>query len=376
MNRALDLLWAFIKRLGLFFWSIAIATWKILLLVYKSTLKFTVSYVDLVLEQQFVTWGPARIIMQGFLLLFVPIIAFIVPVGFFAMILAVVVIIDQVTWPTWRVDSRFVTIAEEVNGVKPELKDIGATLFTSTYWQMENELRSAVIGWTPNDWYLPRFWFFDNKMNRQLGVLHASRELLEAMSLAISKLGSTDEEDFRLVAARQQGFAFEPTSWMFPNSEDRYWDAIRLIKEYQAELRAGHTDKATVNLTNTDIESILLAITDRVLEVPHGRLNARTFDVAWNELDDRVYFAQGAAIVARDALVALRYAFEAKITEAGAIANLDQAIASLEGAVEFHPWWVMAGDDDSMFADHRSKMSRYYTDARNRIKDVANAINR
>ncbi len=346
------------------------AVWFFTLSYIKGVNDYTSEYS----ERRLFQVAPLRYLFRFFLWLFAPVIFLIVPAGFAATIVAAFVLIDQATVPNFSVDSRFVHIAEAVNGQKPELKDIGATLFAATYLQMEHELDTPILGWTPNDVAGLQLW--DNRVNRQLGVLHASRELLEVMSIAISKLGSADEEDKRLVTARQQGFNEKATSWTFPSAESRYRSGISLIKSYQSDLRAGRVEKANINITNTDIETILLAITERVMEVPHGRLNARNFEVAWYELDDRVFFAQGAAIVARDALVAMRYAFEDKIIASGAMENMNQAIDSLEGAVNFHPWWVMRGDGDAMFADHRAKMSRYYTDARKRIKDVADAINR
>lgn len=314
---------------------------------------------------------PLRVVLW----MFTPLIVLVLPVGAAAIVVSVLVTIDQSTRPDFSVDDRFVNIAKAVKegGEKPALKDMGATIFTACYHQMEREMESF-LGWTPNDIIGLQWW--DNRVNRQLGVLHASRVLCETTSIAISKFGSTDEEDGRLVKARQEGFAFVPTSWMFPASEPRYDNGIYLIKEYQSDLRSGNINNATINITNTDIETILLAIANDVMEVPHGRLNARNFTVSWFELDDRVFFAQGAAIVARDALVAIRYAFEGKITEVGAIENLDQAITSLEGAIDYHPWWVMQGDGDAMFADHRAKMSRYITDARKRVADVAQAVAR
>lgn len=318
-------------------------------------------------------FAPVRYGFRFFLYLFVPVLLLIVPVGLVGTLIGVAVLIDQTTKPDHTVDQRFVNIAKGVNDQPAEIKDIGATLMAATYLQMETEL-SSFLGWTVNDVFGLQFW--DNRTNRQRGALHASRELLQVLSVAISKLGSIDEEDYRLIKARQQGYVEEPTSWMFPSAESRYWRAITWIKEYQSDLRAGKINKANINITNRDIELILDAIANGVMEVPHARLNSRNITVTWSQLDDRVFFAKGAAIVARDALVAIRYAFEDKIRAAGAIDNMDQAISSLEGAVKFHPLWILRGDADSMAPDHRAKISRYFTDARNRIRDVRDAIKR
>lgn len=314
-----------------------------------------------------------RYTVRGFLYTLSLVIVPILPVGIAATFASVLVAIDQATYPTFEVDQRFLEIALSADGKRAKLEDVGATLMSASYLQMEKELNST-LGWTPND--ILGLQAIDNRLNRQLGVRHASIELLQVLSIAISKLGSADEESPLLVKARQGGFVIAPGQWLFPEpSESVYYRAIELIKEYQRNLRA-NIGNATINITNKDIETILRVIADDVLRVPRGMLNARTFEVSWFEIDDRVFFAQGAAIVARDVLVAIKYAFEKKITDTGAMDNLDRAIASLEGVLKFHPWWIIAGDADSLWADHRSKLARYYTDAIERTIDVAEAVQR
>lgn len=377
----------FLRGIGVIMVDAVKAVFKLFSLFYVIISLFTKKYITTVNEFTAASslsgryhilfrYRPIRYMVRFFLWCFVPVVAPIVPFGMIVTVIASMVMVDQMTTPTFVVDQKFITLAKELDASGPTLNEVGNALFAASYHQMVREMdpKELVFGWTPND--VVGLQFFDNPVNRKLGVLHASRELLTVLSVSISKLGSVDEENALLLKARQEGFAFEPYSWMFPASEDRYQDGIKLIKQFQHDLLDGTTNGATINITNKDVEAILLAISNKVLEVPHGRLTSRNDVVPWSELDDRVFFAQGAAIVARDVLTVLRHAFNEKITESGAIKNMDKAIDSLEGAINFHPWWITRGDRDAMWGDHRSKMSRYYNEARERINDVAEAINR
>ena len=46
----------------------------------------------------------------------------------------------------------------------------------------------------------------------------------------------------------------------------------------------------------------------------------------------------------------MRYAFEQKITDAGAMENMNRAIQNLESATQFQPWWIMRGEWDGIAA--------------------------
>lgn len=371
-------------------WGLVFLLWQGFVIFWLATWHFTQSYVATVnrftqrpgeeTRRKLFRFTPIRLMFRFFLYLFVPFVILIVPVGFVASLSAVLVAIDQSTKPDLTVSPNLLHVASGVDEEKPTLRDVGVMLFETTYHQYEREMNSF-FGWTPNDMWGLQHW--DNRVNRQLGVRYCSVELLRTLSPAISKFGSVDEEDTRLVTAHQRGLAYDPYDWIFPMSESKIREGFHLIQDYQDDLLNDAVDNATINITARDLEIILLAISgldnddkQGILEVPHSRLTKTNADVSWTDLDDRVFFAQGCAVVARDALVVMRYAFEQKIIDAGAMENMNRAIQNLESATQFQPWWVMRGEWDSMFADHRAKMARYYNDARKRIVDVAEAIKR
>ena len=290
------------------------------------------------------------------------------PVGIFAAIAGGLVFIDQALYPKNEIDSAF--LAPDIGTWSLEKR--GALLMGSSYAQLERELDS-LFGWAPND--LCCLQFLDNRLNRQVGVIHAARELSQVLSQKVSKFGLGAEENHDLKEARQKHFAFDETEWGaydWLNAESYYEEGIALVKKYETSL-SKKDGVARVNVTTADLYDILAVIKDNVLGEPYGRLIQRNRDVEWEKLDDEVYYAQGAAIVARDALVVLSADFKDMMSKGGE-ENMTAAIDSLNAIVAFNPWWVARGDGASMWADHRSKMARYYSEAIRRVEDVMKSV--
>jgi len=290
------------------------------------------------------------------------------PIGMAMAIGGAMISIDQAIYPQNKIDPAFTA----ANIGEKTLPAKGALLMQTVHTQLERELNSP-LGWAPND--VMGLQFFDNRLNRQSGVIHASRGLSAVLSVKISKFGLGDEEDTEMKKARQTNYAFNEDEWGWynmTNSEKYFYEGIAITKSYQERLINGN---ARINVTTADIYDILTVIKEDVLGEPYGRLVKRGNDVENGELDDHVYYAQGAAIVARDSLSVLFKAFS-KEMDKGADENMRAAIDSLNAAAVFNPWWVARGDGPSMWADHRSKMSRYYSEAIRRIEDVAQSMRR
>ena len=210
----------------------------------------------------------------------------------------------------------------------------------------------------------------DNRVNCQLGVLNVTRDMLRLLASEISRFSNVDEVNPLLVEASKQ-LAYRPDHWMMPASESVLTDALDLVKEYNRRVLAGDSN-AKINVTTQDITTILDGIIDALGE-PRGRVTGTGHVIPYNELDDRVYYAACASIVARDVFSALWVGFREEM-EKGAEENAEKAIYSLSRAARFNPWWVARGDGDAMVADHRSKVARYMTDAVEMIKVVRNSI--
>ncbi len=322
--------------------------------------------------------------------------------GMFAMVLVIgfglpVVIgltIDQVTYPKHEIYADFrpdgpVATAAETTPMTPVEKGILVT--DAMLYQLEYELNSVTDmtlqdwktlnfngfwGWTPNDvaGWGPLAWpgLFDNRANRQRGVIYAVRTMTEVWSQETSKFGNADRESIDLVEARQEGFAPSAEFWFFPSSEGMYRDGIDLVRRYQTKLRTG-ADDARINMTTANLADVLRGM-KKMLEEPNGRLVDRNAEVKWTEIDDAVFYAQGAAIVARDTLAALSVAYDGEFNRGQVRDQLAEAINTLNDVAQFNPYWNLRGDRDSIVADHRAKMSRYYNDVLGRLEDIANAI--
>ncbi len=304
------------------------------------------------------------------LMIFVPFAALLAPVGFCVIVAILLIGIDQITYPVNTVNKQ---LLDESNH-ELSIDEQGAILFAAAHAQMDRELNST-FGWCPNDLPVLPTAFLDNRCNRQLGVHYATREMITILSERITKFGLGDEENRYTMEARQK-MSYGPDEWGWynmSNSEKYFVSASELLNKYESEARKSASD-ALANIKSDDLFIILTQIKDKVLGEPYGRLTARSSKVAWGELDDVVYYAQGAAIVARDMLVALRSTDPGGELAHGGMNNLDAAIDSLDAVVHFNPYWVMRGDGDSLFADHRSKVSRYYSEAFRRIEDLVESV--
>ncbi len=320
----------------------------------------------------------------------------------FAMMLAIgygapIVIgltIDQTTYPQHEIYADFRTdgpVAERARTTPLTSVEKGILVTDALVYQLEYELDSVsdmsfedwktlnfngFWGWTPNDCagWCPLAWpgLFDNRANRQRGVIYAVRNMTEVWSQETSKFGNADRESIDLVEARQEGFAPSAEFWFFPSSEGMYRDGIALVHRYQDKLRAGSND-ARINMTTADLAAILRGM-KQMLQEPNGRLVDRNATVRWSEIDDAVFYSQGAAIVARDMLAALSVAYDGEFNRGQVREQVAEAISSLNAVAQFNPYWNLRGDGDSVWGDHRAKLARYYNDVIGRLEDIANAI--
>lgn len=300
------------------------------------------------------------------LYIFVPIFFILAPVGFAVLVAAVFVVVDQTLAYREPVLPAFADPAN--NELKIGAK--GALLFKASHYQIERMMDRFPF-WSANDPVLYPTHYWDNSRNTQEGVWWATSQLVDILSDRITRYGTGQpQHPLTLEAFKKFHFGPDEWNWWITDSEGYFNDAIENLKEFESR---AITNSDLVNIRTDDLEAILNGIKDRVLGEPYGRLTARSSEIKWTELDDIVKFSRGAAIVARDELVVLRSAFTEELSKGG-LDNLDAAIDSLDAIINFHPWWTWRGDGDSMFADHRAKLSRYYSEVFRRIEDLASSL--
>jgi hypothetical protein len=96
-------------------------------------------------------------------------------------------------------------------------------------------------------------------------------------------------------------------------------------------------------------------------------------DVAYTDLDDRIYYTQGVILVLRDALRTFIHLYP-EVKEKGGKENIEIAFREMEQICTFDPLIVLRGDHDSIMADHRGKVAKYLISVRERINDLAQSI--
>ena len=283
-------------------------------------------------------------------------------------------LIDQAIYPKNEVESKFT----DQGNADLTINMKGALLFDAAYNQMSRELNSS-LGWCPNDILINPFSWLDNRCNRQVGVWYATGKAITILSERITKLGMGDEENSYTRKARLHLGNF-PDQWGWMGaledaSENHFGQAGKNIASFRQDMEKADPKDKLINLRSDDLVAIFDSIVGNggILSEPFGKLTSRGADLPWSYLDDTVYYAQGAALVARDILVTLKSSFPTEL-ERGGMRHLDVAIESLNAAGVFNPYMITRGDGDSMFADHRSKMQRYYTDAFRRLTELRDSL--
>jgi hypothetical protein len=238
--------------------------------------------------------------------------------------------------------------------------------------RLEQEMNSP-LGWSVNDLIISPTRWLDNRANRQRGTIFATRMLTNFFATNLAKYGKVDAENENLKKARETYLAFTAESWWFPSSEKQYKKGIKLLKQYEVDLIKGDAN-AIFNLRTDDMYNMLaFIISNQFLDQPLGLLVQSNDEVAYSELDDRIYYTQGIILVLRDTLRTFVHLYP-EVTEKGGEENIRIAFREMDQICTFDPLIVLRGDRDSIMADHRGKMAKYLISVRERINDLAQSI--
>jgi hypothetical protein len=238
--------------------------------------------------------------------------------------------------------------------------------------RLEQEMNSP-FGWSVNDLIISPTRWLDNRANRQRGTIFATRMLTNFFATNLAKYGKVDAENENLKKARETYFAFTADSWWFPSSESQYKKGIELLKQYEADLIREDAN-AIFNLRTDDMYNMLaFIISNQFLDQPLGLLVQSNDEVAYSDLDDRIYYTQGVILVLRDALRTFVHLYP-EVKEKGGEENIRIAFREMDQICTFDPLIVLRGDRDSIMADHRGKMAKYLISVRERINDLAQSI--
>lgn len=302
--------------------------------------------------------------------IFVPFAFLYVPVGLAAMAILVCFFVDQITYPSFHVNPAFMSADNQ----KLSQDRKSALIFQSAVHQLEKELDSP-LGWTPNDRAVSPAKFFDNRLNRQLGVINATQSLVTSLSMYFTNYGHGDDEDPNTYGgAKSLSFDVDYWNWwVMGDTEEIYKGALNKIKRYIDEAYAADGKKRS-NIKTDDLYNMLGIVRNQVMRVPLGRLQGMERPLKWEELDDAVYYSQGSAIVVRDFLCALRSCYHDVLVK-GSEDNLARAINTLNEIIDTNPWCVFRGKDRYMAApDTRANFGAAYNIVDSQLNVVMNAL--
>ncbi len=261
---------------------------------------------------------------------------------------------------------------------------------TDTILAIGDELFS---NWLPNDKMWPSI-FLDNPQNFQLGALEMLRYTARVMRDNLPRHRNTD----RIDPDCDQAFTLlsnDPLKWYFPSAESRFNEAMDKYRSYRARLVAGEAgfSPRADNLRELldQYVSLLGAINTRLANAPNrhrlkggwldvpGEANPGAGDqepdvfVPWRQIDDNFYYAQGAAYVLRQMMVAVKYDFSEILTSRNAAGQVDNIIAVLDQC-QFEPLIVLNGDVGSVMANHSMELHSLLENARQRIRNLSEML--
>ena len=289
--------------------------------------------------------------------------------GLYWTVYKVYTILDPTRFP--ELDPEITVLLQETTPDSSQAQK-GAALSAAMRNRLEQEMNSP-FGWSVNDLIISPTRWLDNRANRQRGTIFATRMLTNFFATNLAKYGKVDAENDNLKKARETYFAFTSESWWFPSSEKQYKKGIELLKQYEADLIREDAN-AIFNLRTDDMYNMLaFIISNQFLDQPLGLLVQSNDEVAYSELDDRIYYTQGVILVLRDALRTFVHLYP-EVKEKGGEENIRIAFREMDQICTFDPLIVLRGDRDSIMADHRGKMAKYLISVRERINDLAQSI--
>jgi hypothetical protein len=289
--------------------------------------------------------------------------------GLYWTVYKVYTILDPTRFP--ELDPDITALLEETTPDSSQAQK-GAVLSASMRNRLEQEMNSP-LGWSVNDLIISPTRWLDNRANRQRWTIFATRMLTNFFATNLAKYGKVDAENDNLKKARETYFAFTSESWWFPSSEKQYKKGIKLLKQYEVDLIREDAN-AIFNLRTDDMYNMLaFIISNQFLDQPLGLLVQSNDEVAYSELDDRIYYTQGVILVLRDTLRTFVHLYP-EVKEKGGEENIRIAFREMDQICTFDPLIVLRGDRDSIMADHRGKMAKYLISVRERINDLAQSI--
>jgi hypothetical protein len=242
---------------------------------------------------------------------------------------------------------------------------------------MEHELNGPG-GWLPNDLAFTPGWMLDNRPSFQLGVLEVVRYSTFALRENLSRQRTTDKIDPDCDTAFTY-FSNDPRRWMMPSAEKKYSVGIAALDSYAENLKQGgaHFYPRSDNLIMLleQYASLLGGATARLLNASRpdstvaGEELSGHVPVAWSEIDDNLYYAQGVGYGLYHVFKAIAVDFEKVLDDKNSDVIAREIIASLEESY-FEPTIVTNGNRSGILANHSNNLRVFLDDARQKMNSL------
>lgn len=272
-----------------------------------------------------------------------------------------------------------ITISYSVVGYlqsqKPDLPKVvegptGHAYVAMLHDEMDAQL-SGFGGWLPNDLWLTPGWVIDNMPNFQLGVLQVSRHSARVLRDNLTRQRTSDAVHKQTDLA-YTGLANDPYKWAFPSAEGRFSNSNEALLAFQADLgKGGNFFPRADNLIQ-----LLEIYVSELGAVTTQLLNARdSSQVAWTEIDNNFYYAQGVGWALLGMMQAVERDFAGVIRDKNAGEIVTLIIEALEES-QFEPIIVTNGGKNGVLANHSNNLKVYLDDARQKMSSLITILDR
>jgi hypothetical protein len=242
---------------------------------------------------------------------------------------------------------------------------------------MEHELNGPG-GWLLNDQALSPGGMLDNRPNFQLGVLEVVRYSTHALRENLSRQRTTDriDQDCDMAFTR---FSNDPYRWMMPSAEKKYRGGISALDTYVENLKQGsayfYPRSDNLIMLLEQYASLLGGATARLLNASRPESTVAGEDlsdhvpVAWSEIDDNLYYAQGVGYGLYHVFLAIAVDFEKVLRDKNSEQITREIISSLEESY-FEPTIVTNGSRSGILANHSNNLRVFLDDARQKMNSL------
>lgn len=289
----------------------------------------------------------------------------------------------------------FVFVIMVTNSTKPDrltLDNVDSQVKGAAFIRTNQALIEQMYNnWLPNDLFWPTV-FLDNMPNFQIGELEVVRYNVRVLRDNLSRMRTTDKLD-PMAEGAFTSLSNDPYKWWFPSAESKWKLAYRKLDAFYENLlaRKSFFYPRADNLVEllSQYVSLMGGVNTRLINAPRDIKKTLSIDedvkdsakgtqkvdidIAWYQIDDNFYYAQGVGYALYESFVAIRVDFIDILKDKNSVKLIDKIIENFSRCY-FEPLIVFNGNPDSIFANHSLNLSGIFNDARQKINSLIVAL--